>query len=104
MVAAIEDVSWELGGVLGGLMTAAYSRGIDFPEGLEEKSITNSLDEAIRFALIQKPEQAEMTMARTAFDNAYIYVLLCATALLITSMIAVYWVFIQRSARAEGSC
>lgn len=111
MVAAIEDVSWELGGVLGvtllgGLMTAAYSRGIDFPEGLEEKSITDSLDEAIRFALIQKPEQAEMimTMARAAFDNAYIYVLLCATALLITSMIAVYWVFIRRSARAEGSC
>lgn len=111
MVAAIEDVSWELGGVLGvtllgGLMTAVYSRGIDLPEELEVKSISDSIDEALRFALTQKPEQADIivTMARAAFDNAYITVLLCATTLLITCIVAVYWVFIRRSARPGRAC
>lgn len=100
MVAAIEDVSWELGGVLGvtllgGVMTAVYSRGLHLPAELAGEGTSDSLDEALRFAGTQKQEQADVivSLARAAFDNAYVSVLVCATTLLIISTLIVRYVF-----------
>lgn len=89
MVASIEDVSWELGGVLGitllgGLMTAVYSHSLALPDSLPVGELAyDSIDEALRLAGNMSADRAaELTqLARSAFDQAFIAVLIAATLL-----------------------
>jgi len=95
MVAAIEDVSWEMGGVLGvtllgGLMTAVYSRSLELPVGLiSGDGAYDSLDEALNIASRLSPEHATVIagLARAAFDQAFMAVLICAAVLVIASVV-----------------
>lgn len=95
MVAAIEDVSWEMGGVLGvtllgGLMTAVYSRSLSLPaELVTGDGAYDSLDEALRIAASLSPEHASLItdLARTAFDQAFMAVLICAAVLVVASVV-----------------
>lgn len=90
MVAAIEDVSWELGGVLGvtllgGIMTAVYSYGLTLPDGLVNgEAAYDSIDEALRIAAGMGSERAHwlIVLAQAAFDRAYLAVLGSAAVLL----------------------
>jgi DHA2 family multidrug resistance protein-like MFS transporter len=90
MAASIEDVSYELGGVLGitllgGLMTAVYSHSLVLPDNLSVSSIAyDSIDEALRLAANLAVEQAEQLkrLARLAFDRAFIVVLFTAALLM----------------------
>jgi DHA2 family multidrug resistance protein-like MFS transporter len=90
MAASIEDVSYELGGVLGitllgGLMTAVYSNSLVLPDNLSVSSIAyDSIDEALRLAANLAVEQAEQLkrLARLAFDRAFIVVLFTAALLM----------------------
>ena len=88
-VAAIEDVSWELGGVLGvtllgGLMTAVYSHSLVLPANLPVGDLAyDSIDEALRLAGNMGADSAERLtqLARGAFDQAFIAVLIAAALL-----------------------
>ncbi|MNH25453.1 Methyl viologen resistance protein SmvA [compost metagenome] len=90
MAASIEDVSYELGGVLGitllgGLMTAVYSHSLTLPGSLPVSDIAyDSIDEALRLAATLADERAEQLrqLARTAFDRAFIAVLIAAALLM----------------------
>ena len=94
MVAAIEDVSWELGGVLGitllgGLMTAVYSHSLVLPANLSVADRAyDSIDEALRLAESMGTSSAErlIQLAHSAFDQAFIAVLIAAA--LLTSLSA----------------
>ncbi len=94
MVAAIEDVSWELGGVLGitllgGLMTAVYSHSLVLPANLSVADRAyDSIDEALRLAESMGTGSAErlIQLAHSAFDQAFIAVLIAAA--LLTSLSA----------------
>lgn len=89
MVASIEDVSWELGGVLGitllgGLMTAVYSHSLALPDSLPVGDLAyDSIDEALRLAGNMSTDSAAelIQLARSAFDQAFIAVLITATLL-----------------------
>ncbi|WP_260628544.1 MFS transporter [Serratia liquefaciens] len=90
MAASIEDVSYELGGVLGitllgGLMTAIYSHSLALPDSLPVSDIAyDSIDEALRLAANLAADQAEKLkqLARLAFDRAFIIVLIAAATLM----------------------
>lgn len=90
MAASIEDVSYELGGVLGitllgGLMTAIYSHSLALPDSLPVSDIAyDSIDEALRLAANLAADQAEQLkqLARLAFDRAFIVVLIAAATLM----------------------
>lgn len=90
MAASIEDVSYELGGVLGitllgGLMSAVYSHSLVLPDNLSVGSIAyDSIDEALRLAANLATEQAAQLkyLARLAFDRAFIVVLFAAALLM----------------------
>lgn len=94
MVAAIEDVAWELGGVLGvtllgGLMTAVYSHSLVLPANLPAGDLAyDSIDEALRLAGNMGADSAArlIHLARSAFDQAFIAVLVAAA--LLTSLSA----------------
>lgn len=96
MIAAMEDVSWELGGVLGvtllgGLMTAIYSRNLILPESLScRHTVYDSLDEALRVAENLDAYQSALLiqLAKRAFDQAAMSVLF-ASVILITGSIVV---------------
>ncbi|AJW28940.1 MFS transporter [Chania multitudinisentens RB-25] len=89
MVASIEDVSWELGGVLGitllgGLMTAVYSHSLVLPDNLPVGELAyDSIDEALRLAGNMGADSAATltSLARSAFDQAFIAVLIAAALL-----------------------
>ncbi|QLK63529.1 MFS transporter (plasmid) [Enterobacteriaceae bacterium Kacie_13] len=110
MVAAIEDVSWEMGGVLGvtllgGLMTAVYSRSLSLPtELVTGDGAYDSLDEALRIAASLSPEHASLitNLARTAFDQAFMAVLICA-AVLVTVSVVVLKMVLRKSLGARQS-
>ncbi|MFU2318776.1 MFS transporter [Rahnella sp. PCH160] len=95
MVAAIEDVSWEMGGVLGvtllgGLMTAVYSRSLTLPDGIVTgDGAYDSLDEALNIASHLSPEHATLIteLARAAFDQAFLAVLVSAATLVIATVV-----------------
>jgi len=94
MVAAIEDVAWELGGVLGvtllgGVMTAVYSHGLILPQGLVDGGgAYDSIDEALRIAATLSNDRAEILvqLARNAFDKAFLVVLIAAASLMVISL------------------
>jgi len=95
MVAAIEDVSWEMGGVLGvtllgGLMTAVYSMNLVLPPGLVSgNGAYDSLDEALRMAGTLADGKAELLteLAKNAFDQAYLIVMISATVLVAVTLL-----------------
>ncbi|VEB97957.1 Methyl viologen resistance protein SmvA [Cedecea lapagei] len=103
MVAAIEDVSWEMGGVLGvtllgGLMTAVYSASLVLPEGLAVgNSAYDSLDEALHLAGSMSSSSAALLadLARTAFSQAYLTVVICAAVLVAASTLVLKYVLRQ---------
>lgn len=86
MAASIEDVSYELGGVLGvtllgGLMTAVYSHSLALPVS---DLAYDSIDEALRLAAGMAADRAQQLtqLARLAFDRAFITVLIAAALLM----------------------
>src|SRR5471030_97450 len=95
MVAAIEDVSWEMGGVLGvtllgGLMSAVYSHSLVLPENPVDGDLAyDSLDEALRIAEgLSRDDTLLLThLARVAFDHAFLAVLMSATVLIIATVL-----------------
>ncbi|MEL4013408.1 MFS transporter [Dryocola clanedunensis] len=97
MVAAIEDVAWEMGGVLGvtllgGIMTAVYSASLALPAGLVSGSAAyDSLDEALRIAAnLSQPNAAQLAeLARGAFEHAYFVVMVCAAAFMAAGFVLV---------------
>lgn len=103
MVAAIEDVSWEMGGVLGvtllgGLMTAVYSSSLVLPDGLVSgKAAYDSLDEALHLARNMSEQGAEQltSLARAAFGQAYLTVVISAAALVAASTVALKYALRQ---------
>ncbi|HHK8074754.1 TPA: multidrug efflux MFS transporter SmfY [Serratia marcescens] len=90
MAASIEDVSYELGGVLGvtllgGLMTAVYSHSLALPAELPVSDLAyDSIDEALRLAAGLAADRAQQLtqLARLAFDRAFITVLIAAALLM----------------------
>jgi DHA2 family multidrug resistance protein-like MFS transporter len=99
MAASVEEVSFELGGalgiaLLGSLMSALYSRAMILPAGTEHATqARDSLDEALMLADRLAPAQAEqfITLARSAFDHAFVGVIIAAALLLISVSLAVRW-------------
>lgn len=99
MAASVEEVSFELGGalgiaLLGSLMSALYSRAMIMPAGTEHATqARDSLDEALMLADRLAPAQAEqvITLARSAFDHAFVGVIIAAALLLVSVSLAVRW-------------
>ncbi|MCT7664975.1 MFS transporter [Shinella kummerowiae] len=99
MAASVEEVSFELGGalgiaLLGSLMSALYSRAMILPAGTEHATqARDSLDEALMLADRLAPAQADqvITLARGAFDYAFVGVIIAAALLLISVSLAVRW-------------
>lgn len=108
MVAAIEDVSWEMGGVLGvtllgGMMSAVYSRSLVLPANLSAGDLAyDSLDEALRIAdgMSQTDATLLTQLARTAFDQAFLAVLISA-AILIAATVLVLGCLLRKRLKAH---
>ncbi|WP_137937370.1 MFS transporter [Chitinivorax sp. B] len=106
MAASIEDISYELGGVLGvallgSIMTLVYSLSFRLPPGLEAPTIVrDSLDEALLIATSLAPEQAAALsqFAKMAFDHAFVAVTFVTSSLLIAAAVMV------RSIMPEHAC
>ena len=88
MAASIEDVSYELGGVLGvtllgGLMTAVLQPQRRCRRSCRSAIWPDSIDEALRLAAGLAADRAQLTqLARLAFDRAFITVLIAAALLM----------------------
>ena len=91
MAASVEEVSYELGGalgvaLLGSLMTAIYTRSLTLPDHIAiAPEVRDSLDEALILSEALPADQAaEVTsLARMAFENAFIGVTVVAVVVLI---------------------
>jgi DHA2 family multidrug resistance protein-like MFS transporter len=99
MAASVEEVSFELGGalgvaLLGSLMSALYAQAMVVPQGVVlADEARDSLDEALMLAANLPQGQADqiVTLARAAFDHAFIGVVAVAVAMLISVAFALYW-------------
>ena len=99
MAASVEEVSFELGGalgiaVLGSLMSALYSRSMSLPAGSEHATeARDSLDKALMLADRLDPGPAEqmVSLARIAFDHAFVGVVGVAALLLVSVSLVVRW-------------
>ncbi len=96
MAASVEEVSYELGGalgiaILGSLMSALYTRALVLPEGIASRA-RDSLDEALLTAEALPSAQAHelASLARAAFDHAFVGVVGAAAALLIVVALIVW--------------
>lgn len=100
MAASIEEVSFELGGafgvaILGSVMTAAYTRFMPIPAGINlPANIRDSLDEALLAAETLDPETASLltTLSRGAFNHAFFAVLAVSFVMLV---ITALWIMIS---------
>ncbi|NMO18703.1 MFS transporter [Pyxidicoccus fallax] len=98
MAASIEEVSYELGGalgvtVMGSILSAVYTASLTVPAELALPSVVrDSLDEALLVAegLPSASGLLIRTLARAAFDSAFVAVLATATGLLLA---AAAWVW-----------
>ncbi len=96
MAASIEEVSYELGGVIGitlfgSLLTAVYAASLMVPpEFADVVAIRDSLDGALIYSENLAPEAARLLtdLARTSFDRAYATVL-GLSALMMVGLFAV---------------
>ncbi|KAF7597989.1 MAG: MFS transporter [Candidatus Dactylopiibacterium carminicum] len=90
MAAAVEEVSYELGGaigvaLLGSVLSMVYSASLSLPIGLAvAETARDSLDEALIAAEALTPGAAAqlVTLARGAFDEAFVMVLTVVLVLL----------------------
>lgn len=93
MAASVEEVSYELGGalgiaLLGSLMSFLYTRAMVLPEGMAiGPQAKDSLDEALIIATGLEPDRSlqVITLARTAFDQAFSGVIVAAIVCLVLS-------------------
>lgn len=98
MAASVEEVSYELGGaigiaVLGSILTAVYGATLVPPAGLAvPDAVRDSIDEALLAAEKLPPEAAATltSLSRLAFDQAFVVVLVVATALILASAFAIW--------------
>ena len=96
MAASIEEVSYELGGVMGititgTILTAVYSASLILPRELAGMSgVRDSLDAALLMSEKLGPDSANLllNLARNSFDNAFVAVL-TMTALMLAVLAAV---------------
>lgn len=111
MAASVEEVSYELGGalgvaLLGSLMTAIYTRMLVLPDAITiAPEAQDSLDEALILAASLPPEAAAQVaaLARSAFDDAFIGVVLVAVLMQIAVALAIWWQArkVQAAGRAD---
>ena len=96
MAASIEEVSYELGGVMGitvfgSILTAVYSASLALPQELNSlQMVHDSLDAALAASETLAPEAAGtlVSLARASFDKAFITVLILAALLLAAMAVA----------------
>ncbi|WP_026381187.1 MFS transporter [Afifella pfennigii] len=95
MAASVEEVSYELGGALGvavfgSLMSALYTRAMLLPEDVAAQA-RDSLDEALLLAERLEPLEAWQlaSLARQAFEQAFVGVIGLAAFLLIVAGLAI---------------
>lgn len=97
MAASIEEVSFELGGalgvaILGSVMSAAYTRFVVIPAGLDvPATVRDSLDEALLAAesLDTGPAALLVELSRNAFNQSFVAVLSVAGGLLVVTAIGI---------------
>ncbi|MCV9940651.1 MFS transporter [Boseaceae bacterium BT-24-1] len=97
MAASVEEVSYEFGGmlgitILGSLMSAVYSASLILPGSLPAAEIAyDGLDQALIVAeRLQGATADELrTLARAAFDRAFVVVIAVATAILFATAIII---------------
>jgi DHA2 family multidrug resistance protein-like MFS transporter len=97
MAASIEEVSFELGGaigiaVLGSLMSAVYTASFIPPAGLTiTDKARDGIDEALLAAETLPPDAASslLHLANTAFDHAFVIVLIAASGALCAAAFAI---------------
>jgi DHA2 family multidrug resistance protein-like MFS transporter len=110
MAAAIESVAYELGGVigvaiLGSILSFTYTRALVLPQGIPAPALArDSLDQALLLAehLSGDTTVKLITQAKTAFDIAFVTVLVAGTAIMLL-MAAVIAQIISRAKTPEPS-
>jgi DHA2 family multidrug resistance protein-like MFS transporter len=106
MAASVEEVSYELGGalgiaLLGSLMSILYTRAMVLPDGIAIASrARDSLDEALMLAegLAADQSMRVIELARGAFEQAFVGVIVAATVCLF-----VVALFVWNKARKRGA-
>jgi DHA2 family multidrug resistance protein-like MFS transporter len=96
MAASVEEVSYELGNALGvtvfgSILSVFYTASLVIPEGIPA-IVRDSLDEALLAAQSLPPADAQLltALASTAFENAYIAVIVATAALLSVATLVAY--------------
>jgi DHA2 family multidrug resistance protein-like MFS transporter len=110
MAAAIESVAYELGGVigiaiLGSILSFSYTKALVLPQGIPAPALArDSLDQALLLAEHLSADVAVklITQAKTAFDIAFVTVLLAGTAIMLL-MAAVIGKIAGRAKTPESS-
>jgi len=110
MAAAIESVAYELGGVLGvailgSVLSFTYTKALVLPPGILAPALArDSLDQALLLAEHLSGDTAVklITQAKTAFDIAFVTVLVAGTAIMLL-MAAVIAQIISRAKTPEPS-
>ncbi len=98
MAASIEEVSYELGNALGvtifgTVLSVFYTASLILPENTSAPAIArDSLDEALLAAQTMPPAAAQKltSLASSAFENAYVAVVVSTALLLLVATIATY--------------
>jgi DHA2 family multidrug resistance protein-like MFS transporter len=106
MAASIEEVSYELGNALGvtifgGILSASYTASMALPDGSTIAPVVrDSLDEALLVAQNLPKLEAEnlVALASSAFENAFVAVIVANAVLLLFATIATC--FVQRRRKA----
>ncbi|HUD55903.1 MAG TPA: MFS transporter [Terracidiphilus sp.] len=110
MAASIESVAYELGGVLGvtilgSILSFTYTKALVLPQGIPAPALArDSLDQALLLAehLSGDATVKLITQAKTAFDIAFVTVLVAGTAIMLL-MAAVIARIISRAKTPEPS-
>ncbi|MES2025710.1 MAG: MFS transporter [Pseudomonadota bacterium] len=99
MAASIEEVSYELGSVvgvtlMGSILSLVYASRLVLPNSMALPDIAwDSLDEALIVSKDLTPDMTQMVnaAARTSFDSAFVAVMATATLLLLVTATVVWW-------------
>ena len=111
MAASVEEVSYELGGamgvaILGSIISAIYTAFMVIPAGFAVPDrARDSIDEALLAAESLPPAIAAnfIELARAAFDNAFIVVMLITVTLLWGTAIAIWWAMRDKPVPLAGA-